>query len=122
MKIFFYNIKNISVVESSAVTAYARIHMTQFKTNKNLQIYYTDTDSIDIDKELDSKLVGKELGQMKLEYIFEDAVFLSPKMYGGITDNGNQVVRIKGLKNPIDFFELKSLLKKDSSLSISQEK
>lgn len=115
------NIKNISVVISAVVTASARIHMTQFKTDKNLTVYYTDTDSIDIDKELNSKYVGKELGQMKIEHVFEDAVFLGPKMYGGITKD-YEYVRIKGLKNPIPFKNLKLLLYKDSKLEISQEK
>lgn len=78
----FY-IKNISVVVSSMVTASARIHMSQFKTDKNLIIYYTDTDSIDIYKELDQKFVGENLGQMKLEHVFDDVVFLAPKVYGG---------------------------------------
>jgi hypothetical protein len=58
---------------------------------------------------------------MKLEHVFKDAVFLSPKMYGGITDN-YEYVRIKGLKNPLKFSELKSLLYKDSKIEIMQEK
>jgi hypothetical protein len=117
----FNNIKNISVVVSSIVTASARIYMSKFKTDKNLNIYYSDTDSIDIDKELDSKYIGTELGQMKLEHIFNDAIFLSPKMYGGVTDH-YEYVKIKGLKNPLKFEDLKSLLKKDSTLEIKQQK
>jgi hypothetical protein len=42
-------------------------------------------------------------------------------MYGGITKD-YEYVRIKGLKNPINFNSLKSLLKKDSRLEIKQEK
>lgn len=116
-----YNIKNISVAVSAIVTASARIHMTRFKTDNNLTIYYTDTDSIDIDKELDKKYVGNELGQMKLEHIFDDVVFLSPKVYGG-KNLDYEYVRIKGLKTPITFKEIKTLLKKDSKLKINQEK
>lgn len=51
---------NISVVISSAVTASARIHMSQFKTMKDITLYYTDTDSIDIDRPLPGKFVGRE--------------------------------------------------------------
>lgn len=94
---FEFNIKNISVVVSAIVTASARIHMSKFKKDKNLTIYYTDTDSIDINQPLDPKFVGNELGQMKLEHIFDDAVFLAPKMYGGINKD-YEYVRIKGLK------------------------
>jgi hypothetical protein len=115
------NIKNISVVVSSVVTASARIYMSKFKTDNRYTIFYSDTDSIDINMLLDSKFVGEELGQMKLEHIFKDAVFLSPKMYGGITDS-YEYIKIKGLKNPIKFEELKALLYKGSKLEIKQEK
>jgi hypothetical protein len=115
------DIKNISVVISAAVTSYARIYMSQFKTDKNLIIYYIDTDSADVNKEIDSKYIGDELGQMKLEHVFDDAIFLGPKMYGGINKD-YEYVRIKGLKNPIKFKELKTLLKKDQKLEIKQEK
>ena len=38
---------NINIAIASAVTAYARIHMSQFKNNPNLpNLYYTDTDSV----------------------------------------------------------------------------
>jgi len=114
-------IKNISVVVSSIVTASARIHMSKFKTDKRFTIYYTDTDSIDIDKPLDSIHVGDELGQMKLEHIFTNALFLSPKFYGGQTEN-YEYVRIKGLKNPIKFDEIKKLLIKNTKIEIEQEK
>jgi len=43
--------------------------MSQFKNNNNFNLYYNDTDSAYIDKQLDSKLIGKELGLMKLECI-----------------------------------------------------
>jgi DNA polymerase family B len=116
-----FDIKNVSIVVASIVTASARIYMSQFKTNKDIILYYSDTDSIDINNKLDPKYVGDELGQMKLEHIFNDAVYLSPKMYGGITDD-YEYVRIKGLKNPIKFKELKQLLIKNSKIEIKQEK
>jgi hypothetical protein len=116
-----FDLKNVSVVVSAVVTASARIFMTQFKTNKNLILYYSDTDSIDIEGDIDSNLIGDGLGQMKLEHEFNDAVFLAPKTYGGITDD-YEYVRIKGLKNPIKFVELKTLLAKNSKLEIEQEK
>lgn len=95
--------------------------MSQFKTMKDITLYYSDTDNIDIDKPLNPKYVGKELGQMKLEHIFNDVVYLTPKVYGGITDN-YEYVKIKGLKNPIKFNELKPLLYKDNKIEIPQEK
>jgi hypothetical protein len=95
------------------VTAYARIYMSQFKNNPDFELYYSDTDSIDISKPLNPFLVGTELGQMKLEYIFDEVVYLAPKVYGGIIGN-EYLVTVKGLKNPLNFYEIKLLLKKNS--------
>ena len=96
--------------------------MSKFKNMKDLSIYYTDTDSIDIDKPLDPKYVGSGLGKFKLENIFSKAIFLAPKVYGGITSEGEELVKVKGLKNPIKFDSLTSLLDKDSQLEITQDK
>lgn len=56
-----------NVAIASAITALARLHMSQFKNNKNYNLYYTDTDSAIIDHPLSADLVGKNLGQMTLE-------------------------------------------------------
>ena len=48
-----------NVAISSAITALARVHMSQFFNNFNHQVYYTDTDSIITDKPLSESLVGK---------------------------------------------------------------
>ena len=112
---------NISVVISSAVTACARIHMSKFKTMKGVTIYYSDTDSIDIDKPLDPIYIGSGLGKMKLEHIFDDAIFLTPKVYGGITST-YEYVKVKGLKNPVSFNQLKPILIKDANIEFKQDK
>lgn len=61
-----------SVVISAAVTAYARIIMTQHKLDilrKGGQLYYSDTDSIVTDMQLPDDMVSKtELGKYKLEH------------------------------------------------------
>jgi len=43
---------NVCIAVASAITAYARIHMSQFKNNLDYNLYYFDTDSIYIDKPL----------------------------------------------------------------------
>lgn len=109
---------NISIALSSAITAYARIHMSQFKDmNNDYNLFYSDTDSISIDKPLPDNMISNELGKMKLEYIFDKAVYISPKVYGGITSDGKQIIKAKGYKNnqqfikdQIDFKTLESLL------------
>jgi hypothetical protein len=95
--------------------------MSIFKTNSKLEILYSDTDSLDLEETLNSEYVGTKLGEMKLEHIFDEAIFLGPKMYGGKTSE-YEYVKIKGLKNPIAFDELKPLLQKGSSLEVEQEK
>ena len=82
----------ISIGIASAVTAYSRVYMTQFKNNPDYNLYYTDTDSIFIDKDLDKNLLNNEIGNFKLEYIFKKAVFLSPKIYAGITDDNKYIL------------------------------
>ena len=109
---------NISISLSAAITAYARIHMSQFKSDySSYNLYYSDTDSIAIDKPLENNMIGKELGKMKLEHIFKEAVYLGPKVYGGITNEGEEIIKAKGYKNKdqfkkdqLDFKTLESLL------------
>lgn len=85
-------------------------------------IYYSDTDSIYISAYLPDHLVSKKLGQMKLEWVFKEACFIAPKVYGGITENNKEYVKVKGLKNPVSFEQLKTLLIKDATLTFHQEK
>jgi hypothetical protein len=112
---------NISVPVSIAVTAMARVYMTKFKNDKNIELLYFDTDSIDIKGDLNYKYIGKEIGKFKLEHIFKKAIFLAPKVYGGITDN-YEYIKVKGLKNPIPFKDLEKLIFKDTRLEIDQTK
>jgi DNA polymerase type B, organellar and viral len=122
---------NISVPISAAITAYSRIYMNNFLscTEKNMlgcTIFYTDTDSLYINKELDSKYISNtEIGKFKLERIFEKGLFLGPKMYGGTFYENNKYLdfsKIKGLKNSISYRELLPLLFKDKHITITQEK
>jgi hypothetical protein len=113
---------NISISLSAAITAYARIHMSQFKSDySSYNLYYSDTDSIAIDEPLEDNMIGKELGKMKLEHIFKKAVYLGPKVYGGITNEGEEIIKAKGYKNKdqfkkdqLDFKTLESLLYLDN--------
>ncbi len=78
---------------AAAVTAYARIEMLEFKmllTKLGIKLYYTDTDSIFIDKDLPQHLIGTELGLMKDELkggLIKKAYFLGIKKYGYIDNN-----------------------------------
>jgi hypothetical protein len=120
---------NINIAIASSITAYSRIHMSQFKNNPNFILYYSDTDSIYIDRLLLEEFVNsKELGKMKLEGIYQRAVFLAPKFYGLEDEEGNITIKIKGLsqkaiqENNITLDTLESLLEKDKVIEAKQEK
>lgn len=86
---------NVNVAISAAVNAYARIYMGEIKLDlisKGYTLYYTDTDSLVIDKPLDSSLVGTELGKFKLEYLIDTAYFISSKLYCLIYNNETKIV------------------------------
>ena len=113
---------NISIAIASAVVAYGRIKINALKHLSNIQVYYSDTDSIITNKPLPDKLIGKKLGQLKLEDKIKKGYFLAPKVYGFLDNHYKQTVKIKGLKNPFNFFELSQLLYKNTSLIKYQNK
>jgi hypothetical protein len=117
---------DVNVAIASCITAGARVFMSQFKNNPNYNLYYSDTDSIVIDKPLPSNMVGPNIGQLKLEYIVDKAVFLAPKVYGLVTVDGEEIIKIKGVSKDIvsklQFSDLEALLIKDSSREFIQEK
>jgi len=117
------NYTKVSISIASAVTAYSRVKMYEYKKG-GYNLYYTDTDSGFFDKPLPDHLIGTELGKFKLENIFKDIVFLGPKIYGGITVDDKYICKIKGFKNPtsIPFDDLKNLVEKDKYLDLSHVK
>lgn len=100
--------------------------MGQFKNNPNYNLYYSDTDSIIIDKPLPEDKIGNNLGQVKLECTIEKAVFLAPKVYGLITKDGKEIIKVKGVTkdvcDSIHFKDLQDLLYKDSRKDLTQRK
>jgi DNA polymerase type B, organellar and viral len=122
---------DVNVAIASAITAGARSLMSAFKNNPNFNLYYSDTDSIVIDRSLSTvqgfeDTVGPEIGQMKLEYIIKRAVFLAPKVYGLITNEGHEIIKIKGLTKDkiadLHIEDLEKLLVKDEKLRLSHRK
>ena len=116
---------NVSIAIASAITAYARIHMSQFKNNSDYKLFYTDTNSIYIDKPLPEDLINsKVLGLMKLENILKKAIFLAPKLYCLLTNKNNVIHKVKGLSHNIDLNlnDFEQLLNKDSFIQKIQTK
>lgn len=121
---------DVNVAIASAVTAGGRMWMSIFKNNPNFLLYYSDTDSIFVvflnDNYLPSSIVGTNIGQLKLEYLIKEAVFLAPKVYALITEDGKTIIKIKGItqdtNSDISFNTIDDLLVKDTSKEFSQEK
>lgn len=117
--------QNVSISIAAAITAYARIHMSQFKNNPNFNLFYSDTDSAYIDKPLPEDMVSNTiLGQMKLENVLTDAIFLAPKVYYLETIDGKVIYKVKGLSHNIELTknDFIDLLNKNSYLEKSQIK
>ena len=93
---------NTSIAIAAAITAYARIFMSQFKNNSKINLYYSDTDSIYTDSEIDLNLISNFiLGKLKLENVCRKAIFLSPKVYCLLSDTGEFIYKVKGLKHEV---------------------
>jgi DNA polymerase type B, organellar and viral len=122
----FYHGLDVNVAIASAVTASGRIWMTLIKNSSLFNLYYSDTDSCIIDKPLKAPMVGTALGQFKLEHVITRAVFLAPKVYGFITEGGEEVIKVKGITKDIltdvHISDLEALLFQDSSKDFTQEK
>ena len=91
-----------AVQMSAAITAYARIHMYKYISLPGS--YYTDTDSVVLDKPLpDFEVSSTELGKLKLEHEVHEGYFLAPKCYALVFNDSTHLIRNKGLaKDQVD--------------------
>jgi hypothetical protein len=99
--------------------------MSQFKNNPNFNLYYSDTDSIYIDKALPDEFISSTvLGKLKLENIIINGIFLAPKVYYLQTVDGKVIYKVKGLKHEVELTleNFESLLYKESFLEKFQNK
>jgi DNA polymerase elongation subunit (family B) len=87
---------------AASITAYSRIHMSQFKNNPDINLYYTDTDSIYTDSDIDESFISNTiLGKLKVENICDKAIFLGPKLYCLLTESGKFIHKVKGLNRDV---------------------
>ena len=96
----FNSFNDVSIVISAMITSYARIYMNKVKLkilSEGGMILYKDTDSIVTSIPLKNELIGKNLGQFKLEHIAKRAYFISNKTYCLIAgdDEGKEKPHIK---------------------------
>nr|QWO71416.1 DNA polymerase [Termitomyces sp. T60a]QWO71419.1 DNA polymerase [Termitomyces sp. T99] len=87
-----------SIPIAAAITSYALIDLMKYKNIKDNKLIYSDTDSVLMEKPLDSKLISStDLGKLKLEYVISEGYFISPKFYGFKDVLGNTVIKTKGV-------------------------
>jgi len=116
---------NVSIGIAAAITAYSRIHMTQFKNNPKINLYYTDTDSAYTDSDINDSFISETiLGKLKLENICNKAIFLAPKLYCLETIDEKVIYKVKGLKHEVELTmnDFEKLLNKDAFITKSQTK
>ena len=116
---------NVSIGISAAITAYGRIVMSKLKNNPDMTLYYSDTDSVYVDKPLDDSLVSStELGKLNLENTITEAIFLAPKVYCLINEDNKYISKVKGLSHDVEvsYMDFLSLLNKEVTLEKVQTK
>ena len=82
------------------VTAYSRLKLLEginACVSNGAMVYYCDTDSIVTDKPISRFVDDGELGSFKLEHIFTNAEFVSPKVYRARTEDGEMIYKVKGM-------------------------
>lgn len=111
---------DVNIGIASAITSSGRMYMSYVKNSYKYKIYYSDTDSIIISSPLSKELTGTELGKFKLECEITRAVFLAPKVYGFITTDNKEVIKVKGVTKEalkdVHVADLETLLIKDSRM------
>jgi len=142
----------INIAIHYAIKALARIEMSKFKNNPLIKLYYSDTvglcPSIFInlnpdqlnelfkDKYPQGIVYNKDgqepLGLLKLTNEISKAVFLAPNCYWLEMTDGTRKVKIKNVKSTfiekaidegiLSFDKFESLLNKDNSIILNQEK
>lgn len=86
-----------SVSIAAAITAYARINMSQYKNIEDNKYLGGDTDSAIMEKELPQDLVGKGLGMMKEECRVSLGLFADKKLYLMRDGQGVTVIKSRGV-------------------------
>ncbi|KAK3027204.1 hypothetical protein RJ639_040375 [Escallonia herrerae] len=87
----------ISVVQlAAAIITCSRIHMYPYISRPDC--YYTDTDSVVLGSPLpEGEISSTVLGKFKLEHNIKKGLFLAPKSYSFETQEGEQILKHKGL-------------------------
>jgi hypothetical protein len=112
---------NSSIAIASAITAYARIHMNQYKFISGNPMFATDTDSGHFEHPLPDEMVGPEIGKMKLEHRFTNAYYIAPKLYGFIKEDGEPKVVAKGVGPELNYSDIVALYEAGAPIKVKKD-
>jgi hypothetical protein len=99
-----------SIAAAAATSAYSRILLNKFTNIPGNLAIYTDTDSVVLAKPLPETMIGKNLGDMKLEHEISKGIFIAPKTYALITQQGQLIAKAKGVNTPLTWNHYVELL------------
>ena len=97
---------------AAAISSYARIIINEYKNIPGNPCIMSDTDSAVLPCPLPDHLVGKELGQMKLECIIKKGIFIKKKFYYILTSDNQEIIKSSGIdSSKLDYNSFVRLLK-----------
>src|SRR5258708_37373976 len=82
---------------AAAIASYARIIINVYKNIPGNPCIMSDTDSAVLPYPLPQHLVGKEIGQMKLEQEITEGIFIKKKLYYIKNSNNQEIIKASGI-------------------------
>ena len=82
---------------AAAISSYARIIINKYKNIPGNPCIMSDTDSVVLTKPLPDHLIGKGIGQMKLENVITEGIFIRKKLYCIINSNKQVIIKSSGI-------------------------
>jgi len=82
---------------AAAISSYARILINEYKNIPGNPCIMSDTDSVVLTYPLPDYLVGKKLGQMKLEQEIFNGIFIKKKLYYLLNSKGQEIIKASGI-------------------------
>jgi len=79
------------------ISSYARIIINEYKNIPGNPCIMSDTDSAVLPYPLPQHLVGKEIGQMKLEQVITEGIFIKKKLYYIKNSNNQEIIKASGI-------------------------
>lgn len=95
----------------AAIYAYARFSITKYKNIPGNPCVMSDTYSVVLKNPQNISYIRKELGQIKLEYLISEGIFIRKKLYALKTNDDKEIIKASGVKaSKLIYNKLKLLL------------